>query len=114
MKHEPETYLYDILEACTRILEFTEKLSLDEYRENALVSSAVERQFVIIGEALTRLRREFPEMIERITDVTKIIGFRNILVHGYDVIDDATVWVIESLFGAKRAANQLALISISR
>lgn len=28
----------------------------------------------------------------RISDHTKIIGFRNVLVYGYDVIDDTTVW----------------------
>ena len=46
-----------------------------------------------------RLRRENPGIIERISEHYRIIGFRNVLVHGYDVIDDATVWsaVVDSV-----------------
>ena len=28
----------------------------------------------------------------RITDYRQIIGFRNVLVHGYEAIDDQIVW----------------------
>jgi uncharacterized protein with HEPN domain len=35
---------------------------------------------------------DYPGLLERISDTEKIIGFRNVLVHGYDIIDDATVW----------------------
>ena len=31
-------------------------------------------------------------MLEHISGHYRIIGFRNVLVDGYDVIDDATVW----------------------
>jgi uncharacterized protein YutE (UPF0331/DUF86 family) len=35
-------------------------------------------------------------LLERIRDCNNIIAFRNILVHGYDAIDDRIVWnVIE-------------------
>ena len=47
---------------------------------------------MVIGEAMTRLKREHPEIIDKITDHEKIIEFRNVLVHGYDIIDDKTVW----------------------
>ena len=41
--------------------------------------------------------QETPSLLEQIPDTEKIIGFRNVLVHGYDMIDDATVWsAIES------------------
>jgi uncharacterized protein with HEPN domain len=49
-----------------------------------------------MGEALSRIRRNEPELLERIRDHVNIISFRNILVHGYDAIDDRIVWnVIE-------------------
>jgi uncharacterized protein with HEPN domain len=41
---------------------------------------------------MIRLKREHPEILNKITNHEKIIGFRNVLVHGYDIIDDATVW----------------------
>ncbi len=92
MKRDLETYLFDIQAAGEDILEFTEGLSLEDYRHNALVKAAVERKFAVIGEALVRLREAYPTAIGQITDADKIIGFRNVLVHGYDAIDDRTVW----------------------
>ena len=38
------------------------------------------------------MRSNFPDLLNNISDAEKIIGFRNVLVHGYDMIDDATVW----------------------
>jgi uncharacterized protein with HEPN domain len=67
-------------------------MSIEEYCDSELVKAAVERKFAIIGEALIRLREDYPAFLERISDTEKIIGFRNVLVHGYDIIDDATVW----------------------
>ncbi len=55
---------------------------------------AVERSFEIIGEALLRLERRDPAVIERITEPRQVIAFRNRLAHGYDVIDNAAVWAI--------------------
>jgi len=31
-------------------------------------------------------------LTNQITDYRKIIGFRNVLVHGYEMIDDQIVW----------------------
>ncbi|MFH1009276.1 MAG: HepT-like ribonuclease domain-containing protein [Candidatus Latescibacterota bacterium] len=92
MKHDIKVCLYDIEEAIGYILEFTAGMSLEEYCGNALVKAAVERKSAIIGEALVRLRREQPELLESLSESEKIIGFRNVLVHGYDMIEDATVW----------------------
>ena len=63
-----------------------------EYSRNAMVKAAVERKFLTINEALIRLRNENPDILRAITGHEKIIGFRNVLVHGYDIVDDATVW----------------------
>jgi len=92
MKHDANTYLHDVLEAGGCIREFTNGMSLEDYCKSELVRAAVERKFAIIGEALVRLREDYPALLERISDSEKIIGFRNVLVHGYDIIDDATVW----------------------
>lgn len=45
-----------------------------------------------MGEALNPLRRHSPELAARIREHEKIISFRNILIHGYAVVDDTGVW----------------------
>jgi uncharacterized protein with HEPN domain len=92
MDHDPKAYLFDIQQACDEIKEFTHGMSFEEYIHNAMVKAAVERKFLVIGEAMTKLKKEHPEILKKITDHEKIIRFRNVLVHGYDMIDDTTVW----------------------
>lgn len=57
-----------------------------------ILQAAVERKFEIIGEALTRVRALDPDLMVRITDANRIIGMRNIIAHGYDVIDADIMW----------------------
>lgn len=54
----------------------------------------MERNFEIIGEALKRIERSDLNVIVEVGDVSRIIAFRNILIHGYDVIDNEVVWLI--------------------
>jgi uncharacterized protein with HEPN domain len=67
-------------------------LTQDSYAGDDLRMSAVERQLEIVGEALNKLRKADPEAADRIPDLSRIIGLRNILVHGYAVVDDTVVW----------------------
>lgn len=92
MKHDAKAYLHDIQEAGGHILEFTKGMSREDYCRSELVKAAVERKFFVIGEALIRLRGDYPALLERISNTEKIIGFRNVLAHGYDIIEDTTVW----------------------
>lgn len=54
----------------------------------------MERCFEIVGEALSQLRKIDPATAQRITDWQAIIGFRNVLIHGYVQVDDAKTWDI--------------------
>jgi uncharacterized protein with HEPN domain len=74
------------------ILQFTAGKSFDDYDTDALLRSAVERQFEIIGEAINRLSKIDRSVSDALPDAPRIVAFRNILIHGYDVIDNHVVW----------------------
>ena len=57
-----------------------------------MTQRAIERDFEIICEALNRTRKIDEEAIEGISEYQRIIGFRNILIHGYDIVDERIVW----------------------
>jgi uncharacterized protein with HEPN domain len=92
MQPESAAYLWDVRAAGRRVATFTAELTQDSYAGDDLRKSAVERQLEIVGEALNKLRKADPEAADRIPDLSRIIGLRNILVHGYAVVDDTVVW----------------------
>ncbi len=94
MENEKAGILFDIVEGCRLIEEFVAGYDLERYASDELVRSAVERQFINIGEALNRLKQVDIGIFSSITDASQIVGFRNVLVHGYDVVSDELVWEI--------------------
>ena len=98
-------YLWDAQRAAERIVRFTSGRSFDDYLADEMLGAAVERQFEIIGEALAGLRRADPPAAARIPDLSRIIAFRNVLIHGYATIDARLVWgVVENDLDGLRAA----------
>lgn len=94
MNLEIRKVLFDIQEAGAAIKGFVAGKTLADFQQSDLLRSAVERKFEIIGEALHRMRRLDEELIEQITDYRRIVGFRNILAHGYDVVSPEIIWEI--------------------
>ena len=92
MKDETLAPLHDILQAGHDIESFVTGRTFDDYRSDAMLRSAVERKFEIMGEALNRIRKTDEQVLEQIRDYRDSISFRNILIHGYDTIDDRVVW----------------------
>ena len=89
---ESKKLLEDTRGSCERILEFTKDKSLSDYSNSPLLRSGVERQFEVIGEALNRLTKTEPNVANQISHCKRIISFRNILIHGYDIVEDPIVW----------------------
>lgn len=94
MQPESPALIWDARKAAGLITEFVVNRTWEEYQGDPMLRSAVERQFQIIGEALNRLSRLDPVTAERIPDLRRIVAFRNVLVHGYAVIDDELVWEV--------------------
>jgi uncharacterized protein with HEPN domain len=94
MRPEASALLWDARKAVGLIMQFVADRSWSNYRSDPMLRSAVERQFQIIGEALNRLSKVDPETAAEVPDLARIVAFRNVLVHGYAVIDDELVWEV--------------------
>ena len=92
MQPRSEKLCLDILTAIEEIRDFLIESSLSTFTHNRLQQVAVERELEIIGEALKRLERSDESLFEKIENARKIIGMRNVLAHGYDVIDYRILW----------------------
>jgi uncharacterized protein with HEPN domain len=96
MNNPTRKLLFDILDSGRSIQAWCEDADYEEYETNRQLRRAVEREFEIIGEALNHLAQSDAETALSITHLARIVGFRNRIIHGYDTIDNATVWgVIE-------------------
>ena len=89
-----KTWLYDILSSINEIESyFIETPKMFEIYQNDLKTKrAVERNIEIIGEAMSRIRKENSEI--EISNSRKIVYVRNRIIHGYDSVSDDVIWGI--------------------
>ena len=92
MKLEARKYLHDIQCAAGLLAEFAHGKTFADYEGDAMLRSAMERQFEIIGEAMAQLAKVDEQVACRITHYQRIIAFRNVLIHRYSTVDDRLVW----------------------
>jgi uncharacterized protein with HEPN domain len=105
LKRDPKSLLWDAREAADLIAAITSGKTFTDFDRDIVLRSAVERQFEIVGEALAQLARVDAGIAQRVPDLREIIAFRNMLIHGYAVIDRARVWrVVEENLPRLRAA----------
>ena len=67
MPPDPRAWLFDIAEAGQRLMRFISGKTWIDYRDDELLRAGVERQFEIVGEALSQLRRHSPELAAHIS-----------------------------------------------
>jgi uncharacterized protein with HEPN domain len=69
MRRDPRSFLWDVREAADAIKRFTQGRS----STGLMLRSAVERQFEIIGEALSQLTRVEGVLAARIPELWRIV-----------------------------------------
>jgi uncharacterized protein with HEPN domain len=94
MPRDKRAYLSDIIESCDAITVAVSGLTFENYEANRLVRSSVEREFIIIGEAMASLSRVAYNTFNSITHARRIVDFRNQLTHEYPTVDNSLVWAI--------------------
>lgn len=91
MQKEPKVFLEDISAAAGKIEKFTKGLTFDDFLDNELVSDAVIKNILVIGEAAKNIpdevRKAYPDIEWR-----KMAGMRDMMIHGYFSINYRIVW----------------------
>ena len=98
MPHEAgdRAYLYDMLEAADRIARFISGKSGEDFENDDLLRSAVERQIEIIGEAARRISPEFRELHGEVP-WRPVIAQRHILAHEYGDVQHDLIWRVATV-----------------
>jgi uncharacterized protein with HEPN domain len=108
MEVEIKKYLYDIQESIDSIEKFLYgKHEFKIYAADKMLRRAVEREFEIIGEAMSRIEKIDPAI--DISGKRQIISMRNRVIHGYDKIDNEIIWgtIVRHLPGLKAEIDKL-------
>ena len=92
-RRTPGLLLQDIQDAAEKILEYTGKMSFEEFLTDNKTIDAVIRNFEIIGEASNLMPDEIKDKFPEI-EWHRIQGFRNRIVHDYFGVDLQIVWKI--------------------
>lgn len=113
-QREPVLLCLDILRAARHIQSHLGSVSRDEFATEQMRRDAVERCFITVGEAMNVLAKSAPDVAARVSAARQIIGFRNLLVHGYAMIDPAVVFAISKADVPLLIEEVTAIISESR
>jgi uncharacterized protein with HEPN domain len=89
-----QSYLDQMQQAALEVGDFIKGTRKDEFLKDVLKQRAVGMNLLMIGEAVTRLMEEFPEVVAEHPDVSwvKLRDMRHRIAQGYFTIDPDTVW----------------------
>lgn len=108
MPPDDKARLQHVLEAAQKAVRLTEKRKRADLDTDELLSLGVTRLLEIVGEAAAHVSETTRA---RHADVpwSQMIGMRNRLIHGYDVIDADVLWqtVTQDLPALIRALRQI-------
>jgi uncharacterized protein with HEPN domain len=105
-------YLLDLLKSITRIEAYTREGATAFFADEK-TQDAVTRNFEIIGEVVKRIPREFLNQRPEVP-WQDVAGFRDVLIHDYDVVDLDEVWlVVERDLPILRMAVEALLAKLS-
>lgn len=94
MDEQVKKSLEDILNSISHIELFcsTRPKEFKEFCDDICFRSAVQWEIAIIGEAMNRVLKIYPDI--PVTSARRIVNTRNYLIHGYDSLREDLIWAI--------------------
>jgi len=92
-KREVRLFLSEMLESVEKIERYTAGLSFEDFERQEMVVDAVVRNLEIIGEAAKHIPDNLREQYQTL-EWSRVVGFRNIVIHEYFDVDLEIVWTI--------------------
>ena len=91
-RKDNKIYLLDIKNSCSKILKYTKNKAENDFVKDHMLSDAVEKNLLVIGEASTKISIDFKKTNPQI-DWKSIVGIRNKIIHEYFDINIDTIWL---------------------
>ncbi|HUQ63861.1 MAG TPA: HepT-like ribonuclease domain-containing protein [Acidimicrobiales bacterium] len=103
---DPALYLADIVTSARAVESFLGDRSVDAFRSEDQLASAVHSKLIIIGEAAANLPMEIRDAVPDV-DWQALVRFRNLVVHAYFVMNLDRVYSIARQDVPRLAASVL-------
>jgi uncharacterized protein with HEPN domain len=87
--------LSDIVRSIDEINEFSAGLTIEDFKQylsNKMMRRAIERDLIIIGEAMHDIVKVDHTRVMRIKNSRRVIELRNDVVHSYDDLSNEKIW----------------------
>jgi uncharacterized protein with HEPN domain len=87
--------LSDIVRSIDEIHEFSNGLTVEDFKlylSNKMMRRAIERDLIIIGEAMHDIVKVDRTRVMRIKNSRRVIELRNDVVHSYDDLANEKIW----------------------
>lgn len=87
--------LSDIVRSIDEIHEFSNGLTIEDFKlylSNKMMRRAIERDLIIIGEAMHDIVKVDHSRVMRIKNSRRVVELRNDVVHSYDDLANEKIW----------------------
>jgi uncharacterized protein with HEPN domain len=106
---QAQSYLWDMREAAHEVNEYMRGIKFHEFEKNKMLRSAVERQLLIIGEAIVHISPQFRNQHPEVS-WKPLVELRNILAHEYGETLLNRVWLAATVTVPELLAALLTLL----